>query len=680
MIDQNSQFFAILTAVGEAKQANADALGVAWTFSHMGVGDANGTDPVPDRLQTKLINEWRRSPLNQLKPDPANPSIIVAELVIPAEVGGKWIREVGLYDTAGDLVAVANCPPSYKPLLAQGSGRTQTVRINLIVSGTANIELKIDPSVVLATRAYVDQRVFDEIAKLDNKQSVRVATTGPIALSGLPVLEGVTLVAGDRVLVKNQAISRDNGLYIVAPGIWTRALDADASVEVTPNLLVAVEEGATQADTLWQLTTNGPIVLGTTALVFERVAGPNGVIPGTYRQVTVDVRGLVVAGSNPTTLGGYGIGDAYSKTEVDAKTALLQPKLGFTAVQQGTGPGQVGNAVKIGWSGAMLKAAVDSLDLGNLWYSGNFDPSSKANWGSTLAAYGITNAYTKSETDTQVLTRPARDSITTIGLAGNDVTLPYMRRESDGQVYYLQPRLGFAPVQNGGGVGQTNNPVKIGYSASGVKVTVDATDMGNLWYSGNFDPNAKANWGTTLAAYGITNAYTKAETDARDAQRPLADSISNLGFASNNPALPYMRRTSDGTVYYLQPSLGFTPIEQGGGANMQANKLRMGYNGAGSVRFQVDATDFGDLISDQNLAPKIAGLGLNGIGSYAFATVIASQGQVNQGGLVAGTNLRYSSTNSADGAANTSGSIGMGTWRVHGAFSSFERTLFQRVS
>ena len=680
MIDQNSQFFAILTAVGEAKQANADALGVAWTFSHMGVGDANGTDPVPDRLQTKLINEWRRSPLNQLKPDPANPSIIVAELVIPAEVGGKWIREVGLYDTAGDLVAVANCPPSYKPLLAQGSGRTQTVRINLIVSGTANIELKIDPSVVLATRAYVDQRVVDEIAKLDNKQSVRVATTGPIALSGLQVLEGVTLVVGDRVLVKNQAIGRDNGLYVVSVGIWTRALDADASVEVTPNLLVAVEEGATQADTLWQLTTNGPIVLGTTALVFERVAGPNGVIPGTYRQVTVDIRGLVVAGSNPTTLGGYGIGDAYTKTEIDAKNALLQPKLGFTAVQQGTGAGQLANTVKIGWSGAVLKAAIDNTDLGNLWYAGNFDPNSKANWGSTLAAYGITNAYTRAETDAQVATRLARDWISAAGFQANDPTLPYMRRESDSQIFFLQPRLGFTPVQNGGGIGQNNNPIKMGYSPNGVKVTVDATDMGNLWYSGNFDPNSKANWGTTLAAYGITNAYTKAEADARDAQRPLSDAITHVGFAADNVALPYLRRLSDGQVYYLQPRLGYTPIEQGGGAGMQANKVRLGYNAAGSLRLQVDATDMGDLISDQNLGPKIGGLGLNGVGSYAFATVITSQGQVNQGGLVAGTNLRYSSTNAGDGAANTSGSIGVGTWRVHGAFTNFERTLFQRVS
>lgn len=156
MIDANSQFFAILTKVGEAKQANADALGIPWLITQMGVGDANGTDPVPDRLQTKLVNEWRRRPLNQLKIDPANEAVIIAEQIIPADEGGKWIREIGLYDADGDLVAVANCAPSFKPVLSQGSGRTQVVRMNFIVTNSGSITLKIDPSVVLATREYVD--------------------------------------------------------------------------------------------------------------------------------------------------------------------------------------------------------------------------------------------------------------------------------------------------------------------------------------------------------------------------------------------------------------------------------------------------------------------------------------------------------------------------------------------
>ncbi|QBR30805.1 MULTISPECIES: phage tail protein [Pseudomonas] len=272
MIDANSQFFAILTKVGEAKQANADALGVPWLISQMGVGDANGTDPIPDRLQTKLINEWRRRPLNQLKVDPNNPAIIIAEQVIPADEGGKWIREIGLYDSDGDLVAVANCAPSFKPLLSQGSGRTQIVRMNFVVTSTGNITLKIDPAVVLATREYVDAKILEELYKLDSKQSVRVATTGNIALTGLQIVDGVMLAAGDRVLAKNQTLAKDNGIYVVpATGAWARATDADNNAEVTSALLVSVEQGATQADTRWQLITDGAIVLGTTALTFQNV-------------------------------------------------------------------------------------------------------------------------------------------------------------------------------------------------------------------------------------------------------------------------------------------------------------------------------------------------------------------------------------------------------------------------
>lgn len=179
MTDQNTQFMAILTAVGEAKQANAIALGIPWVITQMGVGDASGTDPTPDRLQPSLINERRRAPLNQLKPDPDNEAIIIAEQVIPENVGGWWIREVGLYDEDGDLVAVANCPPTFKPELSQGSGRTQVVRLNILVSSTENIQLKIDPSVVLATRAYVDNLTIratqaDAEAGTDNSKIVTI--------------------------------------------------------------------------------------------------------------------------------------------------------------------------------------------------------------------------------------------------------------------------------------------------------------------------------------------------------------------------------------------------------------------------------------------------------------------------------------------------------------------------
>ncbi len=183
MVDQTSQFYAILTNVGAAKQANADALGIAWKITEMAVGDGNPGNvenpalPQPSANWTALLNEWRRAPLNQLKVDDKDSSIIVAEQIIPADIGGRWIREIGLYDADGDLVAVANCAPTYKPLLNQGSGRTQVVRMNLIVSSASNVQLKIDPSVVLATREWVTTGLAGKVNVAD-KATKAIAEAG----------------------------------------------------------------------------------------------------------------------------------------------------------------------------------------------------------------------------------------------------------------------------------------------------------------------------------------------------------------------------------------------------------------------------------------------------------------------------------------------------------------------
>ncbi|QDD91322.1 phage tail protein [Pseudomonas oryzihabitans] len=149
-------YYAILTAIGEAKLANAAALNTTLKIAKMAVGDGGGAVPTPTRTQTALAGEWYRAGLNTLIVDPNNGSQIIAELVIPEATGGNWIREMGLYDSDGNLIAVANTPPSYKPQLAEGSGRTQVLRMILVVSSTSSVELKIDPSVILATRQYVD--------------------------------------------------------------------------------------------------------------------------------------------------------------------------------------------------------------------------------------------------------------------------------------------------------------------------------------------------------------------------------------------------------------------------------------------------------------------------------------------------------------------------------------------
>ncbi|EFO2421683.1 phage tail protein [Escherichia coli] len=175
----STKFYTLLTDIGAAKLASAAALGVPLKITHMAVGDGGGVLPTPDAKQTALVNEKRRAALNMLYIDPQNSSQIIAEQVIPENEGGWWIREVGLFDESGALIAVGNCPESYKPQLAEGSGRAQTVRMVLITSSTDNITLKIDPAVVLATRKYVDDKALELKVYADDQMAKHLAAPDP---------------------------------------------------------------------------------------------------------------------------------------------------------------------------------------------------------------------------------------------------------------------------------------------------------------------------------------------------------------------------------------------------------------------------------------------------------------------------------------------------------------------
>ncbi|EIF6191833.1 phage tail protein [Salmonella enterica subsp. enterica serovar Orion] len=175
----STKFYTLLTDIGAEKLASAAALGVPLKITHMAVGDGGGALPTPDAKQTALVNEKRRAALNMLYIDPQNSSQIIAEQVIPENEGGWWIREVGLFDETGALIAVGNCPESYKPQLTEGSGRTQTVRMVLITSSTDNITLKIDPAVVLATRKYVDDKALELKVYVDDLMAKHLAAPDP---------------------------------------------------------------------------------------------------------------------------------------------------------------------------------------------------------------------------------------------------------------------------------------------------------------------------------------------------------------------------------------------------------------------------------------------------------------------------------------------------------------------
>ena len=174
-----AKFFALLTNVGAAKLSNMAALGEKLEITSLAVGDGGGVSPTPSQAQTKLINERRRAPLNSLSVDEKNDSQIIAEQIIPESAGGWWIREIGLFDADGDLIAIANCPETYKATTEEGSGRTQVIRMLLTVSSTDAVTLKVDPSVVLATRQYVDDAVIEVKSYADKLVAAHEAKANP---------------------------------------------------------------------------------------------------------------------------------------------------------------------------------------------------------------------------------------------------------------------------------------------------------------------------------------------------------------------------------------------------------------------------------------------------------------------------------------------------------------------
>ncbi len=158
----STKFRTVITTAGAAKLAAATAPGGRKVnITTMAVGDGGGKLPVPNAGQTGLIHEVWRHALNKISQDKRNSNYIIAELVIPPEVGGFWMRELGLYDDAGTLIAVANMAESYKPALAEGSGRSQTCRMVIIVSSVASVELTIDTTTVMATQDYVDDKIAE---------------------------------------------------------------------------------------------------------------------------------------------------------------------------------------------------------------------------------------------------------------------------------------------------------------------------------------------------------------------------------------------------------------------------------------------------------------------------------------------------------------------------------------
>ncbi|EKI9403238.1 tail fiber protein [Salmonella enterica] len=216
----STKFKTVITTAGAAKLAAATVPGgKKINLNVMAVGDGGGKLPMPDAGQTQLVNEVWRHTLNKISQDNRYSNYIVAELVIPPEVGGFWMRELGLYDDEGTLIAVANMAESYKPELAEGSGRAQTCRMVIIVSSVESVALSIDSTMVMATQDYVDDRLAEH-EKSRRHPDATLKEKGFTQLSNATDSESETLAATPKAV--KAAYDLADGKYTAQDATTTR--------------------------------------------------------------------------------------------------------------------------------------------------------------------------------------------------------------------------------------------------------------------------------------------------------------------------------------------------------------------------------------------------------------------------------------------------------------------------
>lgn len=286
----SAKFFALLTVIGANKLAKATALGTTLKITQMAVGDGGGTLPAPDTQQTKLVGEKRRAGLNTLFVDPKNDSQIIAEQVIPENEGGYWIREIGLFDDEGSLIAVGNCPETYKPQLQEGSGRTQTIRMILTVSHTESVELKVDPSVILATREFVNDAIesaskqtLEEVAKLYATKTELSTGLNKVQKSADDANTNANSRVPNTRKVNNKPLSTDITLTAGDVGAATPAQVNEAKTAAS-NAQATANSGVSKADAA-QKTANDAVSKANTAQTTANNANTNanGRVPNTRK-------------------------------------------------------------------------------------------------------------------------------------------------------------------------------------------------------------------------------------------------------------------------------------------------------------------------------------------------------------------------------------------------------------
>ncbi|EJL3816936.1 phage tail protein, partial [Escherichia coli] len=233
-------------------------------LTHMAVGDGGGTLPTPDSKQTRLVHEVWRHTVNRVILDATHQNRIIAELVIPPEAGGFWIREIGVFDEHGDLIAVGNTAESYKPTVAEGSGRAQTFRTILTVSSTASVALTVDNTMVMATVDYVDDKL-KEHEQSRRHPDASLTAKGFVQLSSATNSDSETLAATPKAV--KAAYDLANGKYTAQDATTARKgiVQLSSATNSTSETLAATPKAvkAVMDETNKKAPLNSPALTGT---------------------------------------------------------------------------------------------------------------------------------------------------------------------------------------------------------------------------------------------------------------------------------------------------------------------------------------------------------------------------------------------------------------------------------
>ncbi|MCX4177887.1 phage tail protein [Enterobacter sp. HSTU-ASh6] len=554
----------VITKAGAVKLAAATIPnGKKVNFTAMAVGDGGGSLPVPDPNQTKLIKEVWRHALNKISQDKKNKNYVVAELLIPPETGGFWMREMGLYDDTGTLIAVGNMAESYKPALAEGSGRAQTVRMVIMVSDIESVELTIDTSTVMATQDYVDD-------KLSEHEQSRRHPDATLTAKGFTQLSNATDSVSESVAATPKAVK---AAYDLAKGKYT-AQDATTA-----------QKGIVQLSSATDSTSE---VLAATP---KAVKAAYDLANGKYT-------------AQDATTGRKGIVQLSSATNSASETLAATPKAVSAAVNEmketlGTASGAnvvtsmtdttAGRVPVVGWQGlgsaAQFRMGQVSQFLAYAAADFKEVPANGAGWQS---AYGLSRrAQAFMDTSGRFY---SRFSLSDVAI---DVDTPWA-------IHYTtlnKPTAADADAVSAsyGGTFQKSIIVK----GNGASITIQPlTDQqasyllgkgyngGNTWYVGRGGANNHVSLynyiglnGIVLAEDGsvsintangknvnVTNQIIPQKYDNFDSRYVLTDGATFAGFVSGDAARPYMRhRVSSAVVQLAKSGDSYTKAESDNG-------------------------------------------------------------------------------------------------------------------